>query len=70
MLNLIMPKNIRFIKMNFWTKKVAKGFHFIIHSLKNDELNILKTDLLHKLSFYDELSIYGISKAFKRHSRT
>ena len=56
--------------MNFWTKKVAKGFHFIIHSLKNDELNILKTDLLHKLSFYDELSIYGISKAFKRHSRT
>ena len=70
MLNLVMPKNIRYIKMNFWNEKEAKRFHFIIHPLKNHELNILKTDLLHELSFYDELSIYGISKAFKRHSRT
>ena len=56
--------------MNFWNEKEAKRFHFIIHPLKNHELNILETDLLHELSFYDELSIYGISKAFKRHSRT
>ena len=48
--------------MNFGMKKkekiYSKYFFFIIHSLKNQNLNIL----LHDLPFYDELSAVEISK--------
>ena len=60
-----------YVKLVFGMKQKQKycfkNFRFKTHSLKNDILNFLKTDLLHELPFYDELSI-KISKAFKRYA--
>ena len=39
-------------------------------SLKNNVLNILKTDFLHELPFYNELNIEQILKAFKKYVRS
>ena len=51
-------------------KVFFKNFHFIMFSLKNNVLNILKTDLLHELPFYNELNIEQILKAFKKYARS
>ena len=60
-----------YVKLVFGMKQKQKycfkNFHFKTHSLENDILNSLKTDLLYELPFHDELSI-KISKAFKRYA--
>ena len=59
--------------MSFWYEKEAKGLFqelpFYNTFIQKPRIKHLKnTDLLHKLPFYDELSIKQISKAFIRYA--
>ena len=69
---LIMPKNIKHIKMSFWDKKRLFQEHpFYNTSIEKPHIKHLKnTDLLHDFPFYDELSIKQISKTFKRYGKS
>ena len=60
--------------MSFWDEKEAKilfqKLHFCDVLIKKAKIkNLSNIDLLHKLPFYDELSIVEISKAFKGYAR-
>ena len=60
--------------MSFWDEKEAKRLllelPFYNVPIEKPHIKHLKNiDLLHKLPFYDELSIKQISKAFKRYAR-
>ena len=61
--------------MSFWNDKEAKRLFQILPCyntfIQKPRIKHLKSiDLLHKLPFYDELSIAKISQAFKRFART
>ena len=63
------------IKMSFWDEKEAKrmfqNLPFYITFIGIPCIKHLKNmDLLHKLPFYDELSIKQASKVFKRYARS
>ena len=51
-------------------KNYFKNFHFIIHSSKSQIKGLKNIDLLHELPFYDQLSIYEMTKAFKWYAKT
>ena len=63
------------IKMGFWNEKEAKRlfqelplYNALIEKPRIKHLKNI--DLLHKLPFYEELSIVNISQAFKRYARS
>ena len=64
----------RTYKNEFWNEKEAKQlfqilfFNILIEKPKVKHLSNI--ELLHELSFYDELSVLEISKAFRRYARS
>ena len=63
------------IKMSFWDKKEAKRLFqelpFYNVLIEKPCIKRLRNiDLLHELSFYDELSFYRITEVFKRYARS
>ena len=62
-------------KNEFWNEKEAKNLFqalpFYNLLIEKPEIKKLSNvELLHELSFYDELSITEISKAFRRYARS
>ena len=58
------------IKMSFGDKKKQKDCVKNFQRFKKRIKRLKNIDLLHKLPFYNELSIDKISKAFKRYARS
>ena len=54
--------------MSFWdAKKLFQILPFYVLIKRPKIKHLSNIDLLHKLPFYDELSVLEISKAFKRY---
>ena len=63
-------------KNEFWNENKAKNlfqelpFYYNVLIEKPKVKHLSKTELLHELPFYDELSVVEISKAFKRYAKS
>ena len=65
----------RAYKIEFWNEKQAKELFQIlpfynVSTEKPKMKHLSNIELLHELSFYDELSVVEISKTFKRYTRS